>query len=151
MAGPILTINGLTLERDGFCAGRDLTDLFREGEHRGEDFIANGVQGQTFRPKVRDAHIALCSFLVFGRNGPTGTAHPDRWSGIEANLQTIRTATIAASRSALVSASLALPNGSTRTGQVYCPRLDVGLHEEDLSGAAVIAVLEVVIPSGALT
>jgi hypothetical protein len=151
MAGPKLTINSLLLEVPGFCGGRDLTDLETGGPMRGEDFVSHGVAGQTFRPKVQDAHVALVSLLIFGRNNAAGVAHPDNWTGIKANVQAIRAACVTASLTSLVTATVTYPNASTRSGQVYCPRLDVAMHNDDRTGAAVSAVLEVVIPSGALT
>lgn len=151
MAGPTLTINGLLLDTAGFAGSLDLTDLEEAGPLRGSDFVAQGVDGATFRPKVQGPHLALCSLRIFGRNTSAGVPHPDAWSGIKANVATIRSTCITASKSALVTATLTYPDATTRSGQVYCPRLDVSLNNGDRTGnGGVLAVLEVVIPAGAL-
>lgn len=152
MAGPTLTINGLSLDVPGFCGSTDLTDLEEIGPLRGSDFVAQGVAGATFRPKVRDVHVALVGIKVFGRNSEAGVLHPDPWSGIKANLATIRTSVLVASETAAVPLILTYPDASTRSGSVYCPRIDVSMNQGDRTGnGGVLAVLEIVIPSGALT
>lgn len=151
MAGPTLTVNGLKLEIAGFCGGKDLTDLEQDGPARGSDFVAQGVDGATFRPKSRDSLVAMCSFLVFGKNSSTGVVHPDNWSGIRKNVAEIRAATVVASRTALVTATVTYPDAVTRTAQVYCPSFDVGMHQDDRTGHAVTGVLEIVVPAGTFT
>lgn len=151
MADYSITINGLLLQRPGFCVARDLTDLLTKGPFRGSNFVAQGVTGSTFRPKVRGEMRALASFRVFGALDSTGVPHAvPKWAGIRANLEAIEAACVDASASALVTASITYPDLVTRSAQVECPRLDAELADGDLSGAAVTAVLEVVIPAGAL-
>ena len=146
-----LTINSLRLDRVGFCGMLDMTDLLQEGEARGANFVADGVTGSTFLPKVTGELRALVQLQVEGEVDKDGVAHPDRWSGIRANVEQIRTSCVVASKSALVTATLTYPDDVTRSADVECPRLDVGLYRGDLTGGAVLAVLEIVIPAGQLT
>lgn len=150
MADNYVTINGLRLDVDGFCKVRDLTPLLEQGPFRGTDYVALGTAGRTFRTKVRDAHTILLPLLVYGLNDKDGVAHANPYAGLRDNVEQIYTSCVEASDTATVTGTVTYEDGATRSGSVYCPRLDVGLHN-GYKATVLAAVLEVVIPSGVLT
>jgi hypothetical protein len=146
-----LTINGLNLLRPGFARVTDLTPLMAKGRMRGDDWTSQGVAGVTFRPKVRDALVVLLQVVVESDKTSTGTNHAVKGMvGLEANMAAIDAACVAGSMSSLVTLTLTRSNASTRTGQVYCPSFEPGEYVDDAL-AVQLGVLEVVIPSGALS
>lgn len=151
MSDIYLTVNSLVLDRVGFCGLLDMTDLLTEGPARGSNFVSQGVNGSTFRPKPGGELRAMIQLLVEGEVDKDGVAHPDRWSGIRANVEQIRTSCVTASRSALVTATLTYPDATTRSASVECPRFDVGLWRNDVTGGAVVGVLEMIVPAGSLS
>lgn len=150
MADNYVTINSLRLDIDGFARARDLTPLM-EVAYRGSDFVAQGVAGSTYRPKVRDSLRLLLPLYVYGKNDKDGVAHANPYAGIRANVEQIITSCVTGSASATVTLSATYEDAVTRTASVYCPRLDVGLVTQNDKGRVASAVLEVVIPAGQLT
>ncbi len=151
MADNYATINSLRLDIAGFVRARDLTGLMEKGEHRGSDFVSQGVAGDTFRAKVRGSLRTFIPLIVYGTNDKDGVAHPSPYAGIRANVAQIHTSCVDASLSSTVTLTVTYEDAATRTASVYCPRLDVGLLTENDQGVAANAVLEVVIPAGVLT
>lgn len=151
MADFYLTVNTLRLDRAGFCKGRDITDLLGQGPLRGEDFVAQGVAGRTFRTKTQDELVAQCSFVVFGLNNKDGTPYADRFVGLRENIEQIRTSCIDGSASSLVTATLTFPDASTTSASVYCRRLATNLYGDLRNGAAMGLIMEIVVPAGEFT
>lgn len=145
-----VTINGLTLDIAGFCVVRDLSPLLTAGDLRGGDFTAQGVDGDTYRAKSLGAHRLLLPLLIFGDNDKTGSAHTYTWVGLRDNVEEIRSTCVDGTKSALKTLTLTFQDASTRSGSVYCPRLDVSLHN-GYRASVLSGVLEVVIPAGELT
>lgn len=144
-----VTINGLRLDRAGFCGLLDFGDLLTEGPARGANYAAQGVGGTTFRPKVGGELVAMVQLEVEGQVDKDGVAHANAWAGLRNNIEQIRTSCVVASKAALVTASVTFEDDSVRSAPVECPRLSVGL--QDVVGNRAIAVLEIVVPSGALS
>lgn len=151
MPAPHLVINGQSLSIPGFCGTKDLTGLMAPAPMRGpDDHESDGIDGATFVPKVLGSLETGASFLVSGRNTAAGVPHADPWVGIRNNREAIAAAVI--SPTALVTAVMHYGDGSTRSGQIYVPRLiPSAITDDDATGAAQIIVLEIVCPAGAFT
>lgn len=145
-----VTINSLTLDVAGFCYVRDLSPLLQAGPLRGTDFVEQGVDGRTYRAKAQDELRVLLPLVIFSDNTSSGTPHTNSFVGLRKNVAEIQTACVTGSKSALVTLTLNYGDASTRTGSVWCPRLDVALLD-GYRGKVASGVLEVVVPSGALT
>lgn len=153
MAGIYVTFNSLRLDLDGFCGAEDIDDLIGLlGPMRGSDVALQGVDGQTFRPKVRDAAIAVCSWKVFGLKDESGSAHPDKWSGLRDNVETILSTVKTATKSAPKTLTVTYPDAGTRSASAW-------VYDHDLTSVsgserlpiARRLVLDIRIPSGQLT
>lgn len=152
MASIYVTANSLRLDVAGFCQAVNIDPLLHGfGPLRGEDFTADGVDGDTYRAKAQGSLIAPCSFLVFGFKDESGVAHPDRWSGLRDNLDTIRSTVVGGTKSATKTLTLTYPDAGTTTASYWCRTMDVFDQSGDLTGVAKRVVLEFRIPSGALS
>jgi hypothetical protein len=151
MTAPYLVLNGQSLSIPGFCGTKDITGLMAPAPMRDvEDFESDGIDGATFIPKPRGPLVTGASFLVSGRNTSAGVPHADPWVGVRDNRETIAAAVI--SPTALVTAVMHYGDASTRSGQIYVPRLIPSpIQEDDATGAAQVIVLEIVCPAGAFT
>lgn len=151
MTAPYIVINGQSLSIPGFCGTKDITGLMAPAPMRDlEDFESDGVDGATFIPKPMGSLETGASFLVHGRNDAAGVPHADPWVGVRDNREAIAAAVI--SPTALVTATMHYGDGSTRSGQIYVPRLiPSAIQEDDATGAAQIIVLEIICPAGAFT
>lgn len=149
-AANYVTINGLRLDLDGFATVDDLTPLQERGPKRGTNFVAQGVDGTTFRPKSLHEYPVLLQVVVFGDKSSTGVTHPTPRAGFQANYNMIYDTCVAASDDALVPLVLTLDNGSTLTGNVECTRFDVTRYDNKPWNVWV-GPLEIVIPAGRLT
>lgn len=152
MASIYVTWNGLKLDREGFCQALNIDDLlFLDGELRGEDFTADGVEGDEFIPKVQGSAIAVCSFLVQGFRNYTGSPHTYRWAGLRDNVEHIRTTVKAATEAAPQSLVVTYDDGGTRSGLAWCRSAVVSEHDGDRTGVAKRLTLDIRVPAGVLT
>lgn len=151
MADLYVVFNSLRLDRDGFMTARDITALTRRGPLRGDDFTNQGVDGDTFRPKVQGSHIAVCSWLIHGKVDPDGVAHPDNFSGLRDNIEAVEAAMLTATKSAMKTITVHYPDGGTRSASAWCRTIDISQHDGDRLGIAQKLVADIRIPAGALT
>lgn len=151
MAAPTVTINSQSLSIAGFCGTRDIVGLEAPAPMRDvDDFESDGVDGAIFIPKPMGSLRTACSFLVKGANDASGTPHSDPHVGLRNNIETITAAIM--SPSALVTCTVTYGDASTRSGQIYVPRVvPSALTDDDSTGAARILVVEIVCPAGGLS
>lgn len=151
MTAPTVTINGQSLSISGFCGTKDIVGLEAPAPMRDvDDFESDGVDGAIFVPKPMGSLRTAASFLVESRNNAAGTPWSDPHVGLRNNVEAITAAIM--SPSALVSCVVTYGDASTRTGQIYVPRVvPSALVEDDSTGAARILVVEIVCPAGALS
>lgn len=150
MPAPTVAINGQSLSVAGFCGTRDIVGLETPAPMRDvDDFESDGVDGAIFVPKPMGSLRTACSFLVESRNDAAGVAWADPHVGLRNNVEAITAAIM--SPAALVACTVTYGDASTRTGQVYVPRVvPSALVDGDSTGTARILVVEIVCPAGAL-
>lgn len=152
MASINVTFNGLLLDREGFCEALNIDDLlFLDGGLRGEDWTEDGVEGDTFRSKVRGSAVAVCSFLIQGFRDHAGVAHPYRWAGLRDNVEHIRATVKDATEDAPQLLVVTYDDGATRSGLAWCRKVDVVEHDGDRTGVAKRLILDIRVPAGVLT
>lgn len=151
MAAPTVTINSQSLSIAGFCGTRNIVGLEAPAPMRGPDDVEfDGVDGATFIPKVLGPLVTACSFLVKGDNDASGTPHSDPHVGLRDNVETITAAIM--SPTALVTCTVTYGDASTRSGQIYVPRvIPSALTDDDGTGGGRILVVEIICPAGALS
>ena len=122
------TLNSLRMDIDGCWKLREYVPFIQQGPHRGTDYTAQGVDGDTFRAKSTAALRVTVPILFYGQNDKDGSSHPDVWSGIRDNVEQAYTSWVTASKTSAITLTVTYADGATRTGSVYCPNLSLALH-----------------------
>lgn len=135
----------------------DLSPLWISGELRGSDRIIPGASGVLPFKRRRTVTEVDLDMLVVGMVSSSGAAYDDALEGLELNLEALRSGVVepTGTGDGTRNATLTMPSGNTRTGDVHVLGLEVGsLRAERRDGivvnARVRAVLSLSIPSGRL-
>lgn len=139
-----LTINGVLLERPGFCrVNRSLLRLLSGPAKRGHNVVLPGAAGQRPYDRVVDATIYDLEMRVQGRVDNAGVAHPDVITGKIANLIWLEE-NVDIPGSALVAATLRLQGQADRTADVHV--LNWQIARDD--GPSAVVTFDLDVPAG---
>lgn len=141
-----LTIDGVSCHIDGCWTCLNVEELWTANAARGGNVVIPGSTGRRSYAWRVDESIYTLAFVFSGENDHNGVAWDSPWYGLQRNIEYFRSNVVAppAAPTATVSASLLMPDGSTRTANVQ-PRI---LTVAGGGGSFVNGVLELVVPAG---
>lgn len=140
-----LEIGSVPLSIEGAWRILDYTPLLQGRPKRGDDRIVPGAAGRTGYDREYDEVTHRLRMDIFGWNDETGAAHPNKITGLEANVDYLNDNVV--DGLTVKTATLHLPGGN-RTGSVYVEDLILG---ERKAPTWIRAALVVTIPAGRLT
>lgn len=147
-AAEYLEIDGVPLFTYGWETV-DLSELWAGGDVRGTDRLIPGAAGVRPYPRRTTVSIRSVPMVVYGHTDADGVPYADVRAGLEANLDFLRANVTDPTNvgDGTRTATLHLPSGATRTGDVHV----VGFSLSPVGPAAVRAVLSLSIPGGVLS
>lgn len=147
-----LTIDGLSLNGPAWDVP-DLSPLWVSGAIRGDDRLIPGAAGVIAYPRRRTVTEVDLDMIITGDVDQSGDDYPDAVEGLEANLEVLRATIVepVTTGTGTRSATLTMPSGASRTGDVHVIKLDCGpvvalFHQR----ARMRATLTLSIPAGRL-
>lgn len=142
-----LTIDGWSLHTGAWCAF-DLSALYETADHRSGNVLVESLPGRSARPIVDDETEISLPMMFSGAVDREGTPLPDAAAGLFSNRAAFTARLIDPIRAGVASlpASLAVPDGTTLTGEVQPLRLGWNL----LPNGYARATLSIRLPSGSL-
>lgn len=144
-----LDIDGVALAIDGAWEWLDLSPLWEGADKRGSDRLVPGATGVVPYPRRATVSRRAINGYIYGFKDYNGVAFSDVRVGLEANIAFLQE-NIEEPPNPLGDgtrlATLHLPSGATKTGDVHVEKLRIAAF----GPAAAKAVLELSIPSGAL-
>lgn len=145
-----LTINGVSMHTAAWQV-LDVRPLYLPRAWRSGSVLIPGAAGRRPYPyRVDEAEFAL-PMWVTGVYDRTGAAHSNKFTGLQTNLEYLRANVLTppAAPTAVLSATLLMPDASTRTADVQVLGIDVAPTAAANEHPEVFrAVLHLVIPSG---
>lgn len=143
-----LTINGVDMHTPAWNV-LDCTPLWLYVETRGQNIVLPGTSGTYAYPRrVHEARHSL-QMAITGFVDSSGVPNADPWAGLQENIDYLRdnVAEPPTPPTSTVSASLVMPDGSTRTADIQVVAFTIGEHYH----VATAAILDIVIPAGRFT
>lgn len=140
-----LTINGVSMHTPAWNV-LDCLPLWLRGGVLGENATMPGANGTRALWYRRDEARHSLEMAITGFYDWTGAPYADSWAGLQTNLDYL-SANVAeppTPPTPSVSASLVMPDGSTRNAQIQVVALTVVEHYN----VATAALLDIVIPAG---
>lgn len=149
--GMVLTINSISLHTPAWQV-QDLMKLWEEAAFRGSDRQVPGLEGDIPYPRRRAAKTYSLPMIVIGgvdhTGSPYGSDPNPPYGGLFLNVKYLTTNVVApAGGDGTRSASLTMPDGTTRTARITVLDLTLGDH----AGAGLYATLDISIPAGRFT
>jgi len=122
--------------------------LQQPADQRGDDRLIPGSAGVLPLRRRDTVTRHSLQILITGTHDRTGAAVADRFEGLQANIDYLRTNVVAPTGTGdgTRSAVLTMPDGTTRTEPIHVTGMQFG--DVSLDGSWMKAVLEISIPSG---
>lgn len=142
-----LTIGGVALNGPAWKV-LNLLELWQPADQRGNDRLVPGTAGVLAQQRRDTVTRRSLQMLIVGDVDRTGAAQADRFEGLQANIDYLRSNVVAPTGTGdgTRSAVLTMPDGTTRTEPVHVVGFEFGNFREDAGW--VRAVLTISIPSG---
>lgn len=141
-----LTLGGVSMNNKAWASLNNYI-LWKGAPRRGENSLIPDLPGRIAQPRRKDEATHTLECIIIGDCGATGTPHSTREAGLATNWLTIKNGLLSYTGTT-ITASLALPNGTTLTGPVQI--IDHDMSDENMSGVLTFS-LDLVIPAGELT
>lgn len=145
-----LTINGVSMHTAAWVVN-DVRPLYLPNAYRGGNVVIPGASGRRAYPYRVDQASHSLPMWITGVYDRTGAAHSNKYTGLQTNLEYLRAniLTPPTAPTATLSASLLMPDATTRTAEVQVLGVETrGVRASQEHPEVFLAVLELVIPSG---
>lgn len=145
-----LTINSVSMHTAAWVVN-DVRPLYLPNAYRFGSVIIPGASGRRPYPYRVDEAVHVLPMWITGVYDRTGAAHSNKYTGLQTNLEYLRAniLTPPAAPTATLSASLLMPDASTRTADVQVLGVETrGTRASQEHPEIFLAALTLVVPSG---
>lgn len=145
-----LTINGVSMHTAAWVVN-DVRPLYLPNAYRSGSVIIPGASGRRPYPYRVDEAEHVLPMWITGVYDRTGAAHSNKYTGLQTNLEYLRANVLTppSAPTATLSASLLMPDATTRTADVQVLGIDTrGVRASNEHPEVFLAALNLVIPSG---